>query len=113
MSPANSVFLGIKGSVLALDRATGRRLWSTKLKGDEFVNLLVDGNLVFAATRGEVFCLDAASGNLLWHDPLKGFGWGLAAMATAHTSAPTSTAAELLHQQAAAAASSASTTTAT
>jgi len=109
MSPSNTVYLGIRGSVLALDRSSGRRLWSTKLKGDEFVNLLVDGDRLFATTRGEIFCLDAVNGNLLWHDPLKGFGWGLAAIATAQGSTPIS-AAEIVRQQQQRAAAAANST---
>ncbi len=82
MPPAGNVYLGIKGSVLALELSTGRRLWDAALKGQGFVSVLVEGRRVLAATRGEMFCLDAATGRLLWHEPLKGYGWGLVSLAT-------------------------------
>ncbi|MGE5322196.1 MAG: hypothetical protein ACM3SW_05015 [Actinomycetota bacterium] len=37
-----NVFIGIRGSVFCLHRDTGATLWSTQLKGSEFVNLMVD-----------------------------------------------------------------------
>ena len=37
------VFIGIKGTVLALDRATGQEVWRSKLKGASFVNVILDG----------------------------------------------------------------------
>ena len=76
------LFVGIKGSVVALNRATGEQVWTTPLKGSDFVNVMVDGGQVFATCYGEVFCLDPFSGQGLWHNRLKGFGTGLAALAT-------------------------------
>ena len=43
MARSNVVFVGIKGSVLAIDRDTGETLWTTGLKGSEFVNVSLDG----------------------------------------------------------------------
>lgn len=57
----SAILIGIKGSVIALDRTTGQQLWLTQLKGGDFVNVLVDGDRVIATMRGEAFCLDAAS----------------------------------------------------
>jgi outer membrane protein assembly factor BamB len=76
------VFIGIKGTVLALDRATGQEVWRTPLKGD-FVNVvLVDGDL-YATASGELFCLDPATGHIRWQNGLKGLGRGLITIATA------------------------------
>jgi outer membrane protein assembly factor BamB len=75
------VFIGIKGTALALERTTGREVWRTTLKGSDFVNLVLDGDELFATARGEVFCLDPATGRILWNNPLKGLGWGLATVA--------------------------------
>jgi outer membrane protein assembly factor BamB len=36
---SNVIVAGIKGTVLAIDRNTGKTLWSTDLKGSEFVNV--------------------------------------------------------------------------
>jgi outer membrane protein assembly factor BamB len=74
------MFVGIKGSVLALDRDSGEQAWVAKV-GSDFVTVTVEGEKIFAACLGEIFCLDAFSGNRLWHNPLKGYGTGLATMA--------------------------------
>ncbi|HRT55309.1 MAG TPA: PQQ-binding-like beta-propeller repeat protein [Candidatus Paceibacterota bacterium] len=83
MQTSDLLFIGIKGSVIALDRATGRQVWATHLKGWGFVNLLVHDDTVYALCNGEIFCLDPLTGNGLWHNPLRGFGTGLATMALA------------------------------
>jgi outer membrane protein assembly factor BamB len=74
------LYIGIKGSVLALDRATGDERWRAKLKGMSFVALHRDDRYLYAATGGELFCLDALSGALVWRNPLKGLGFGLVTM---------------------------------
>ena len=82
MKPAQLVFIGIKGSVVALDRATGQQVWATHLKGSDFVNVVVQDGAVLASCYGEIFCLDPLTGVGMWHNPLKGFGRGLATIAT-------------------------------
>jgi outer membrane protein assembly factor BamB len=82
MAKSNLVYAGIRGSVVALDKTSGTRVWETKLKGGGFVTLLVEEGRVFAGTQGEIFCLDAAMGNILWQDGLKGYGLGLMSIAT-------------------------------
>ena len=84
MKTSDLVFIGIKGSIVALDRATGQQVWATHLKGSDFVNVLLEDGAVLASCCGEVFCLDRLTGNALWHNPLKGFGRGLATIATEH-----------------------------
>jgi outer membrane protein assembly factor BamB len=79
----NAIFIGIRGDVIALDRATGQHIWKTVLKGAEFVSLLVDGDRLIVATKGEVYCLDAATGQEIWKNSLPGEGWGIATIATA------------------------------
>ncbi len=76
------VFVGIKGSVIALNRATGQQVWATHLKGTEFVNVVLEDRVVIASCVGEIFCLEAATGNGIWQNPLKGYGRGLASIAT-------------------------------
>ena len=71
------VFVGINGSVSALDRSTGALVWTTKLKGGDFVNVMQAENELYASTKGEVFCLDPSTGQIRWRNPLKGMGWGL------------------------------------
>jgi outer membrane protein assembly factor BamB len=82
MKQAQLVFIGIKGTVIALNRATGQQLWATRLKGADFVNVVVLDGAVLASCHGEIFCLDPLTGITLWHNPLKGFGLGLATIAT-------------------------------
>ncbi len=85
MTSSNLVFIGIRGRVVALDRASGAQVWVTPLKGHEFVNVaLADGDL-YAAAKGELFCLDLATGHVRWHNPLKGLGWGLMTIAAPGT----------------------------
>ena len=67
--------------MVALDRSTGSEVWRTKLKGSDFVNVALDGDLVLASARGQVFCLDASSGSVRWQNELKGLGLGLVAFA--------------------------------
>jgi outer membrane protein assembly factor BamB len=67
--------------VLALNSATGAEIWSRKLKGGDFVNLVLDGPNLFAATHGEIFRLDPRTGIIRWHNPLRGYGWGLVSIA--------------------------------
>jgi len=81
MKTTELMYVGIKGSVVALNRATGEQVWATHLRGGDFVNVVLEGGKVFATTHGEVYCLDPATGNGLWHNPLKGFGIGLATIA--------------------------------
>ena len=83
MNMAALVFIGIKGSVVALNRATGEQVWATRLKGSDFVNVVLEGGSLFATCCGEIFCLDPLTGVGLWHNRLKGFGTGLATIATA------------------------------
>jgi outer membrane protein assembly factor BamB len=82
MKISDLLFIGIKGSVVALNRATGMQVWATHLKGCGFVNVVLDAGRVLAISAGEIFCLDASTGEGMWHNPLKGFGLGLATIAT-------------------------------
>ena len=74
---AKIIYLGVRGSVMAVNSATGEIVWTTALKGSEFVNVVLDGTNLFATTRGEIFCLDPQGGGIRWHNPLKGCGLGL------------------------------------
>lgn len=74
------MFVGIKGSVLALYRSSGEIVWSTKV-GNDFVNVVVESEKVYASSQGEVICLDPFNGQELWRNKLKGYGWGLATIA--------------------------------
>jgi outer membrane protein assembly factor BamB len=78
------VFVGIKGSVIALRRDSGETAWSIKLRrGASFVPLVVEGDRVYAISGGEVTCLSASDGKPLWHNEMPGFGRGHAVIAGA------------------------------
>jgi outer membrane protein assembly factor BamB len=81
MSDSNFVFLGLNGSVIALDDTTGDQVWTTRLKGSDFVNLILNENKLYATTKGEIFCLDSGTGKILWQNPLRGMGHGLVCIA--------------------------------
>jgi outer membrane protein assembly factor BamB len=80
------VIIGIKGTVLALDAATGQELWRTPLKGWDFTTLVREGDRIFAAAAGEVCCLDVETGAVLWKNTLKGMGFGIVSIATSTAS---------------------------
>ena len=93
MKTLESVFIGIKGSVVALNRSTGAQVWATHLKGRDFVNVVLEDTLLFALTNGEIYCLDPVTGEVLWHNPLKGHGTGLATIAASEVTGSGATAA--------------------
>jgi hypothetical protein len=103
------LYLGIRGTVVALRRSDGEIAWSVRLrKGTSFVPLIQEGERLFAASGGEVTCLDAASGAILWHNVLKGFGTGYVALAGACFPIGAAALEEAAHAAAAASAASAS-----
>lgn len=110
---AGIVYVGLKGTVIALDRRTGAEAWRAELKGgvgrsSSFVTLQRDGDILFAGVGGELYALDPKNGTILWHNPLKGFGYGIPSILGdgegAASNALPATAAELQRQAAAAAA---------
>jgi len=107
MASHGLIFAGIKGTVLALDGATGTEVWRASLKGSDFVNVaLVEGDL-YATTKGELFALDTATGTIKWHNPLRGLGWGIVTIATTGQSVPAAVRRRQEQQAAAAAAGAA------
>ncbi len=105
----NTVYAGIKGTVIAMDRSTGTELWRARLTGSGFVNLTLDGNQLIATTRGEIFCLDSASGAMLWTSDLPGMGQGIITVVTSQSpNSPTGPSRELIRQNEEAAVTAAS-----
>ena len=80
---SNTIVVGIKGTVIAIDRDTGKTLWNTELKGSEFVNVTLERGDVFAASRGRLYRLDATTGEILWCNELPGLGYGIVSIAGA------------------------------
>ncbi len=107
MAATNFMYVGIKGSVVALDRATGTIVWTTPLRGSDFVNVVLGEAEIYAATKGELFCLDPATGHIRWRNTLKGLGWGLVSIAAPGVQANQILLFEKRKQEAAAAAAAA------
>ena len=60
---------GARGEVVALDAASGERVWSLEVPGAVLGPLAIDASGrrgVFAATDGRVVCVDTASGEEVW-----------------------------------------------
>jgi outer membrane protein assembly factor BamB len=76
------LYIGLNGSVSAIDPTSGTIQWTTPLKtgalisatGRQDVSVLVKGEVLFAGAAGHLFCLNTSDGRVLWHNPLKGLG---------------------------------------
>src|SRR5262245_52780577 len=82
-SRTETIFVGIKGTVAAIDRTSGETLWSTNLKGSDFVNVTLQDGDLFAACRGRLYRLDPSTGAIQWCNELPGLGWGIVTIAGA------------------------------
>lgn len=80
------IYIGMKGSVLAIEKMTGMELWRTHLKSSHFVVVVLDGELIIAHTKGELFGIDARSGKVIWQNSLEGMGYGYATVASRNIS---------------------------
>ena len=80
--PQVLIYVGIKSSVVALEDRTGTEVWRTKLRGQDYVTVLWDGEALIAANSGEIWRLDPLSGAVIWQNELKGFGRGLVSLAS-------------------------------
>ena len=71
-----SVFVGLNGWAVALDRDTGEIVWSNDQMKSGYVTLLLDGDRLIVSTNGYIYALDPLTGEILWHNPMKGYGSG-------------------------------------
>ncbi len=77
-------YIGIKGRVACIDRASGQTIWQTHLAGSQFVNVQIHDGELLAGTRGELYSLDPDTGAIKWHNGLPGMGWGIMSVAGNH-----------------------------
>ncbi|MGH9920452.1 MAG: PQQ-binding-like beta-propeller repeat protein [Nitrososphaerales archaeon] len=62
------------GDLVAIDAATGRRLWTTSIPGDPTGGATVVNNLVITATlQGKLVGVNRANGNIVWTEDV-GYG---------------------------------------
>lgn len=87
---SNLLFAGTHGHVIAMDKETGRTVWSTSLPrtGYSVVSIVVEDGLVLCASGGHVFALDPADGWIKWNNELPGMGRGMVYLSTEKSSSP-------------------------
>ena len=95
------LYIGIKGHVVAVDRATGSEIWRTPLAGSSYVTVHSDRGGLYAGARGTLFCLDRTTGSILWKNNLSGLGFNLIMFSGSDAAAAV---ADIAQKQAAAAA---------
>lgn len=86
-SRGSTIFVGLRGAVVAVDRDSGATIWERHLKGADFVSLTQQDGDLFAASRGRIYRIDPSSGDILWVNDLAGLGWGIVSIAGASQTA--------------------------
>ncbi|MGH7532800.1 MAG: PQQ-binding-like beta-propeller repeat protein [Gemmatimonadales bacterium] len=74
---SDSLFIGVGGHVVAIDRSTGQEIWRTKVKMSSVTTVSIAGDRILAGAQGELCCLDAGTGSILWRNKLRGLGMGV------------------------------------
>ena len=70
------IFVGLNGYAVALDRDTGKIVWSNDQLKSGYVTLLLDGDRLIVSTNGYIFCLNPLTGRVLWNNRMSGYGSG-------------------------------------
>ena len=83
--PADRLYIGIGGHVVAVNAVSGEEIWRCKLKRSNFITLSVQPNAIYAGAAGQLFCIDPATGTIRWQNRLDGLGTGLIAFSDAAT----------------------------
>ena len=111
MNLSDLIFTGFNRRVAALDKRTGKIVWGHKLdKGQQYVTLLLDGNVLIVAVDGYMYGLDALTGEQLWFNEMTGYGTGVTSLVSLNGSAQNLTAAAAAAAAVAAGSDSGSTT---
>lgn len=80
------IFVGIGGSVLAIDASTGQERWRQKINsGATYTTVALLHDRLYATASGEIWCLDPVTGTVVWHNRLKGLGVGYVSIAGAES----------------------------
>ena len=83
------LFAGTHGHVVALEKDTGRTVWTTSLPrtGYSVVSIVIEDGLLLCASGGRVFALDPSDGWIKWSNEMPRLGGGLVYLATGQSSA--------------------------
>lgn len=76
------LYLGIKGSIVCIDKINGAELWRTELNKTGHFNFLIDEKNIIAYSHGNIYMLETTTGKVLWKNELKGLGYGYCTIAT-------------------------------
>jgi len=82
----NLVYVGLRGRVAALDRATGKIVWRWEGPRNGYVTLLVEADLLVVSVNGYTYGLHPDTGTQLWAQDLPGFRTGVACLASLRSS---------------------------
>ncbi len=74
------VFVGLRGYVAALDRDTGKIVWSNNDLRSGHTTILLDGDRLIVSCNGYIFCLDPMTGAVRWDNPMSGYGLGVTSL---------------------------------
>ena len=77
----DALLLGINGGVTAIHKATGKILWTNRLRHATIVTILATEDVVYAYASGYVYALELATGDVIWENSLPGMGFGYGLLA--------------------------------
>lgn len=94
-------YVGFNSRVIAMDRETGRNVWSWHSpKGrSQHVAVMLDGDRLIVSVRGYMYALDAISGEQLWENSQPGMGYGIPSLTSIRGNSGTAGAAAIIAQQ--------------
>ena len=96
-------YMGVKGTVVAVDVATGKERWRTYVRSSTITNVAPCDKVVLVYAKGHLFGLDKENGRILWENQLEGLGYGYGIIGVEGGQSAAATSAAAQQQQAAAA----------
>lgn len=81
------LFVGTNGHVLALEKRTGKTVWTTSLPktGWPLVAVVYEDEMLYCAAAGRVFAIEPRRGRIRWTNPLRGMSSSSVYLATARS----------------------------
>jgi len=101
MQMDQTIFAGLNGRVMALNRDTGQIIWEWRSPKPRsgFGSMMLDGDRLIVGFSGYLYCLEAATGRLMWQNPFTGYGVGIFSFASIRGQAQASAAAQFVANQ--------------